>query len=193
MVKPFLLLSIRADDAAADDEYEAFLGFSGLGRRAGRVRLDQRALGGVDLRDWSGILLGGGPFDYTQPDELKSSVQRRVEADISGMLDAVVDADFPFLGACYGIGALGRHQGAMVDRHYSEPVGYVQVTLTRTAGAIRCWAGCRARSAPSPGTRRRSARCRATPRCWPAPPPARCRRSGSAPTSTRPSSTPNWT
>ena len=131
MVKPFLLLSIRADDAAADNEYEAFLGFSGL--EAGelrRVRLDQRALGRVDLRDWSGILLGGGPFNYTQPDELKSPVQRRVEADISGMLDAVVDADFPFLGACYGIGALGRHQGAVVDRRYSEPVGYVQITLT---------------------------------------------------------------
>ena len=31
MVKPFLLLSIRAEDAAADNEYEAFLGFSGLG------------------------------------------------------------------------------------------------------------------------------------------------------------------
>jgi GMP synthase (glutamine-hydrolysing) len=131
LVKPFLLLSIRADDAAADNEYEAFLGFSDLG--AGglrRVRLDQRALGRVDLRDWSGVLLGGGPFNYTQPDELKSPVQQRVEADISGMLDAVVDADFPFLGACYGIGAVGRHQGAVVDRRYSEPVGYVQITLT---------------------------------------------------------------
>ena len=130
-MKPFLLLSIRADDAAADNEYEAFLGFSGLGAgELRRVRLDQRALGGVDLPDWSGILLGGGPFNYTEPDELKSPVQRRVEADISGMLDAVVDADFPFLGACYGIGALGRHQGAVVDRRYSEPVGYVQITLT---------------------------------------------------------------
>ena len=131
MVKPFLLLSIRADDAAADNEYEAFLGFSGLGAgELRRVRLDQRALGEIELRDWSGIVLGGGPFNYSQPDELKSPVQRRVEADISGMLDAVVDADFPFLGACYGIGALGRHQGAVVDRRYSEPVGYVQITLT---------------------------------------------------------------
>jgi GMP synthase (glutamine-hydrolysing) len=130
MVKPFLLLSIRADDAAADNEYEAFLGFSGLGAgELRRVRLDQRALGEVDLRDWSGILLGGGPFNYTQPDELKSPVQRRVEADISGMLDAVVDANFPFLGTCYGIGALGRHQGAVLDRRYPEPVGYVQITL----------------------------------------------------------------
>jgi GMP synthase (glutamine-hydrolysing) len=53
-----------------------------------------------------------------------------VEADLSGLLDRVVSADFPFLGACYGIGALGRHQGAVVDRRFAEPVGAVEVTLT---------------------------------------------------------------
>jgi GMP synthase (glutamine-hydrolysing) len=130
-VKPFLLLSIRAHDAAADNEYEAFLGFSGLtddGLR--RVRLDQRSLGTVDLRDWSGILLGGGPFNYTEPEERKSPVQRRVEADLSGLLDSVIAADFPFLGACYGIGALGSHQGAQIDGRYAEPVGSVEVILT---------------------------------------------------------------
>jgi GMP synthase (glutamine-hydrolysing) len=130
-VKPFLLLSIRADDAPADNEYEAFLGFSGLTEgEMVRVRLDRRALGTVDLRDWSGILLGGGPFNYTDPEDRKSPVQRRVEADLSRLLDRVVPADFPFLGACYGIGALGRHQGAVIDGRYTEPVGYVQITLT---------------------------------------------------------------
>ena len=46
------------------------------------------------------------------------------------MLDQVIGDDFPFLGACYGIGALGSHQGAEVDRRYAEPVGPVTVTLT---------------------------------------------------------------
>ena len=130
-MKPFLLLSIRADDAAADNEYAAFLGFCGLtegGLR--RLRLDRHPLGPVDLREWSGILLGGGPFNYTEPEGSKSAVQRRVEADLGGLLDAVVAADFPFLGACYGIGALGSHQGAVLDGRYAEPVGCVQVTLT---------------------------------------------------------------
>jgi GMP synthase (glutamine-hydrolysing) len=130
-VKPFLLLAIRAEDAAADNEYDSFLTLSGLGEgKLRRMRLEQRALGDVDLRDWSGILLGGGPFNYTDPEDLKTPVQRRVEADLRGLLDAVVSADFPFLGACYGIGALGRHQGAVVDGRYAEPVGSVQVTLT---------------------------------------------------------------
>jgi len=133
-VEPFLLLSIRADDAAADNEYESFLTLAGLTEdELRRVRLDQHALGDIHLRDWAGIWVGGGPFNYTEPDEKKSPVQRRIEADISRVLDAVVGADFPFLGACYGVGALGSHQGGIVDRRYSEPVGTVRVTLT-TAG-----------------------------------------------------------
>ena len=130
-MKPFLLLAIRAEDAAADNEYDSFLTLTGLDENElRRVRLEKHALGDVDLRDWSGILVGGGPFNYTDPEDLKTPAQRRVEADLSGLLDRVVNADFPFLGACYGIGALGRHQGAVVDRRFAEPVGAVEIALT---------------------------------------------------------------
>jgi GMP synthase (glutamine-hydrolysing) len=130
-VKPFLLLAIRADDAAADNEYASFQTLAGLEEgELRRIRLEQRPLGDIDLRDWSGILVGGGPFNFTDPEERKSVVQRRVEADLMRLLDEVVGTDFPFLGACYGIGALGRHQGAVIDRRFAEPVGTVQVTLT---------------------------------------------------------------
>lgn len=130
-MKPFLLLAIRAEDAAADNEYASFLTLAGLEEDTlRRIRLEQRELGQVDLRDWSGIFLGGGPFNYTDPEDRKSPVQRRVEADLHRLLDAVTGADFPFLGACYGTGALGRHEGAVVDRRFAEPVGTVQITLT---------------------------------------------------------------
>jgi GMP synthase (glutamine-hydrolysing) len=130
-VKPFLLLAVRADDAAADNEYESFLSFSGLGEcDLRRVRLERGALGEVDLARWSGIVLGGGPFNASDPEDAKSPVQRRVEADLHRLLNQVIATDFPFLGACYGIGVLGRHQGAVVDRRYGEPIGQVQVTLT---------------------------------------------------------------
>jgi GMP synthase (glutamine-hydrolysing) len=131
LVKPYLLLATRAEDAAAGNEYESFLSFSQLAERdLCRFRLEQRPLGHVDLRDWSGILLGGGPFNSSDPEDSKSPVQRRVEADLRGLLARVVEADFPFLGACYGIGTLGSLQGAVVDRRYAEPVGPVPVTLT---------------------------------------------------------------
>src|ERR1700744_4209104 len=130
-MKPFLLLSIRAEDAAADNEYESFLSLGGLAEgQLHWTRLERHPLGPVDLRDWSGILLGGGPFNFTDADEAKSPVQRRVEADLPALLDHVIPAGFPFLGACYGIGALGRHQGAVLDRQFAEPVGPARVTLT---------------------------------------------------------------
>ena len=131
-MKPFLLLAVRADDAAADNEYESFLACAGLHERdLRRHRLEQRPLGNVDLRDWSGIFLGGGPFNASDPEGSKSPVQRRVEADLRGLFEQVIRADFPFLGACYAIGTLGDHQGAEVDRRYAEPIGAVPVTLTR--------------------------------------------------------------
>ena len=131
-MKPFLLLAVRADNAAADNEYESFLACAALHERdLRRFRLEQRPLGNVALRDWSGIFLGGGPFNASDPEGSKSRVQRRVEADLRELFDKVIGADFPFLGACYAIGTLGSHQGAVVDRRYAEPIGAVPVTLTR--------------------------------------------------------------
>ncbi|MGZ5415980.1 MAG: glutamine amidotransferase [Nocardioides sp.] len=130
-MKPFLLLGTRDDDGAADNEYAAFLEFTRLDESSlRRVRLERRPLGEVDLSEWSGIFLGGGPFNSSDPAEQKSPVQHRVEEDLHRLLDAVVAEDFPFLGACYGIGTLGTHQGAVVDRTYTEPVGAVGVCLT---------------------------------------------------------------
>jgi GMP synthase (glutamine-hydrolysing) len=130
-MKPFLLLATRAEDRAADNEYASFLDLADLDERDfRRIRLERQALGDIDLDDWSGILLGGSPFNSSDPEEAKSALQRRVEADLHRLLDRVVAADFPFLGTCYGVGILGQHQGAVVDHRYAEPVGPVPVTLT---------------------------------------------------------------
>jgi len=130
-VKPFLLLATRAEDLAADGEHAAFCAFSGLAAAdLRRVRLEQAPLGDLDLDDWSGILLGGGPFNSSDPDDAKSPVQHRVEGELRALLDRVVPADHPFLGACYGIGTLGTHQGAVVGPEHAEPVGAVTVSLT---------------------------------------------------------------
>lgn len=130
-MKPFLFLGTRAEDLAADGEYDAVLRFSGLDERdLRRVRLERTELGPVDLEDWSGIILGGGPFNISDPEGEKSRAQRRVEAELRELALRVVDADFPFLGACYGIGTLGTLAGGVVDRAYGEPIGAVTVTLT---------------------------------------------------------------
>ncbi|MFW0797608.1 glutamine amidotransferase [Gordonia sp. CPCC 205515] len=129
--KPFLLLSIRADDDAADEEYAAFARFAGLAEsELIRVRTEQAPIGDVVVDDYAGIIVGGGPFNASDPDHLKHPIQRRVETELAALLDRIVAADTWFLGACYGIGLLGTHQGAVVDRTFSEPISAVPVTLS---------------------------------------------------------------
>lgn len=133
-MRPFLLLASRAEDAAADGEYEAFLRLTGLAEsELHRVRLEAGPLPPVDLDRYAGIFLGGGPFTSSDPEDGKTAVQTRVEAELRPLLDEVVDRDFPFFGACYGIGTLGVHQGGVVDRTFGEPVSCVTIELT-TAG-----------------------------------------------------------
>lgn len=128
---PFLLLASRAEDAAAEDEYAAYLRYGGLEpRELQRVRLEAAPLPRLDLSSYSGVIVGGSPFTSSDPPEMKSSVQHRVERELSGLLDELVARDFPFLGACYGVGTLGRHQGAVIDRTYGEPLGGVEIELT---------------------------------------------------------------
>lgn len=141
-MRPFLLLATRAEDEAADDEYAGFLRATGLAAgRLHRVRMEAGPLPPLDLDEYAGVLLGGGPFNSSDPAHAKSPVQRRVEGELRGLLDEVVDRDFPFFGACYGIGTLGVHQGGVVDREYGEPVGAVPVSLTAEGRADPVLAG----------------------------------------------------
>ena len=135
-MRPFLFLGTRAEDDVAQQEYDAVLAGSGLpAAELVRVRLEERPLGEVDLADWSGIVLGGGPFNASDPDELKSPVQHRVEAELHALAERVIATDFPFLGACYGIGTLGTLAGGVVDRTYGEPIGALPVRLTAAGRA----------------------------------------------------------
>ena len=128
-MKPFLLLSTRPEDDAVRGERSSFLRFTGLAEHElVSFRLEREPLPAIDLDDYSGILLGGSPFNSGE--RLKSELQLRVEADLARLLDAVVPRDFPFFGACYGVGTLGLYVGGVVDGTYSEPVSSVTVTVT---------------------------------------------------------------
>lgn len=130
-MKPFLLLATRGEDVAADGEYQAFLRYGGLApEQLHRVRLEARPMPDVDLDDYSGIIVGGGPYNSSDPEDTKSDAQRRVEREFVTLLDEVVDRDFPFLGACYGVGTLGVYAGAVIDRTYPEEVGPITIELT---------------------------------------------------------------
>ena len=160
-MKPFLFLGIRAQDAAADDEYAAVLRCAGLDERdVRRVRLEREVLGPLDLDDWSGIIVGGGPWNVSDPEDEKPPEQVRGEARLRELALQVVAADFPFLGACYGIGTLGTLAGGVVDRTYSEPIGPMEITLTDEGRQDQLLGGLPAtRSPPCSATRRRCPGC----------------------------------
>ncbi|WP_426998681.1 glutamine amidotransferase [Pseudarthrobacter sp. N5] len=130
-MKPFLLLASRAEDAAADDEYAAYLRYGGLApHQLHRIRMEAGPLPVLELRDYSGVIVGGSPFTSSDATEHKSGTQNRVERELSDLLDRIVAWDFPFLGACYGVGTLGLHQGAVIDRTFGEGLGGVSIDLT---------------------------------------------------------------
>jgi GMP synthase (glutamine-hydrolysing) len=141
-VRPFLLLSSRAEDLAADEEYASFLSCTGLAaEQLRRVRMEAAPLPDLVLDDYSGVFVGGGPFNSSDPPETKSAVQRRVERELGSLLDEIVERDFPFFGACYGVGTLGVHQGGVIDRTYAEPIAPVRIRLTAEGSADPLLAG----------------------------------------------------
>lgn len=135
-MKPFLIIQLRPEVEAADEEFAAFLQRGELAEsRARRIRLDHQDLpADLSLDDYAGILVGGGPGCVSDPPEHKSATEARIEAAILSLMPAISERDFPFLGCCYGIGILGHHLGGQVTKeHYGEPVGPIPVSKT-TAG-----------------------------------------------------------
>lgn len=140
-MRPFLLIQTRSGEDTVADELRSTTALGGFGpEEITQMRLDQvvqepdHAQHPLDwealLEQHSGIILCGSPFNSGTPEEEKSSVQQLAEAELKRMLDVVVPRDYPFLGACYGVGTLGLHQGGTVDSQYGETPGAVPITLT---------------------------------------------------------------
>lgn len=130
MPKPFLLLQLRPEQIAADDEYEAFLRASGLPtEQLQRIQID-KDFPAIDLDEYSGIIVGGGPSNVSSPDEQKYDYQKIFEPKLIELINEIVDRDFPYLGECYGLGILAHVIGGIVDATYHEDVGAVTIKLT---------------------------------------------------------------
>ncbi|MBS8227741.1 glutamine amidotransferase [Vannielia litorea] len=124
-MKPFLILQLRPEAEASDDEFAAICAKGGLAEAdTRRVRLDCEELGTVRLDDYSGVIVGGGPGCVSDPPEEKSPVEAKIEAAVLGLMPEITARDFPFLGCCYGIGILGKALGGPVGKgRFGEPVG----------------------------------------------------------------------
>ena len=132
---PLLYVCVRPQLGAAAAEYESF--------RAA-MRVDEGLLARHDLvreplpddvfERYAGFLIGGSPFNVTDPESTKTDAQRRLEADLARIAEATADGAGPAaLFTCYGIGIATRTLGGTVSRAFPEDTGPVAVQLT--AGA----------------------------------------------------------
>lgn len=134
--KPFLILQLRPEAEASDNEYEAILRRSGLtAERTRRVRLERDPLpSDLDLDAYAGVIVGGGPGCVSDPPDEKTPVEKAIEDAVMSLMPEITGRDFPFMGCCYGIGILAHHLGAGVSKErYGEPVSVT--TARREAGA----------------------------------------------------------
>ncbi len=133
-MRPLAYLCVRPQQGAAAAEYESF-------RSA--TRLDEQTLEHWDLvRDplppdaadrWRGVVVGGSPFNVTDPESTKTDVQRRLEADLARIARDAADGATAALFTCYGIGIATRTLGGEVTRAYPEDTGPTTVSLTPDA------------------------------------------------------------
>ncbi len=137
-IKPFLILQLRPETPAADNEFEAFLDKGGLDERDTiRVRLERDPLpDDLDLHSLSGVIVGGGPGCVSDAPDAKSPEEKKIEQAVFSLMPEITRHDIPFLGCCYGIGVLAHHLGAPVTKErYGEPVGPTQCRLTNDAAS----------------------------------------------------------
>ncbi|WP_319823705.1 glutamine amidotransferase [Thalassovita sp.] len=131
-MKPFLILQLRPEAEASDDEYAAFLRKGGLrADQTHRIRLERDPLPALDLSQYSGVIVGGGPGCISDAPDRKDPTEARIEAEILALMPRITGGDIPFLGCCYGIGILAHHLGAIVSKdRFGEPVSAVPCRIT---------------------------------------------------------------
>lgn len=130
-MRPFLHLSVRDDDLATAEEHTALLRFTGLADdELAHRRVERASLAGLDPTAFSGIILGGSPYDWTAPEAKKDALQRRIETELTELVRRVIDADLPFLGLCYGVGAVAAACDVPLTRAHPEDARLARVAVT---------------------------------------------------------------
>ncbi|WP_040808658.1 glutamine amidotransferase [Nocardia concava] len=134
MPKPCLLLQLRPEQAASDQEYEAILDAGGLAAAdVERVEMNH-GMPDLDLDDYWGVIVGGGPSNLSYPESKKYDYQKVFEPKLKKLLLEVVRRDFPYLGACYGLSMLSDALGGRVStERYAETAGATTIELTESA------------------------------------------------------------
>ena len=91
-IKPFLILQLRELDEAADSEFRAFLRYGNLKESdVRRIRMEKESFSDIDIKNYSGIIVGGGPSNVSDREDSKPEYQRRFEHELRHLYLQVVE------------------------------------------------------------------------------------------------------
>ena len=91
-MKPFLLLQLRPIDLASDNEFLSFLQYGGLKtHEVHRIRMEKEGIPALDLHDYSGIILGGGPSNVSDHEAIKQDYEKAIETS-TALWDTIIHA-----------------------------------------------------------------------------------------------------
>ena len=132
-MKPFLILHHRPDEETHQQELKAILQFGNLTNQdIVSIRMDREDIPEIDFSLYSGIIIGGGPWNTYLPDDQKSSEQRKAETSLVPLLHRVLEEDIPLFGICYGMEILVVCTGGKeTHERYGESAGAVDIELTK--------------------------------------------------------------
>ena len=131
---PLVYLCARPQTGAAAAEYESFRAAMRLGEHElERWDLVRDPLPADAATRWRGAVVGGSPFNVSDPESSKTDVQRSVEASLRQLAADAADGRLAALFTCYGIGIATRTLGGEVSRSHPEDTGPTTVALTPDA------------------------------------------------------------
>lgn len=125
-------LCARPQQGAAEAEYESFRWATGRDDLE-HWDLVREPLPEDAFERWGGFVVGGSPFNVTDPETAKTDPQRRLEADLATLARRAAAGQTAVLFTCYGIGVATRALGGEVSRAFPEDTGPAQVALTEHA------------------------------------------------------------
>lgn len=128
-MSPLVYICARPQQGAAEAEFDSF-----------RTAMREPTLERWDLvRDplpddawerWRGFVVGGSPFNVSDPESSKHAAQRRLESDLARIAERAAAAETAALFTCFGIGVATRALGGEVTRAYPEDTGPTRIAMT---------------------------------------------------------------
>ncbi|SPT53696.1 GMP synthase [glutamine-hydrolyzing] [Actinomyces bovis] len=131
-MKPFIMVSTRPEQEAAEAEFESFLSQGGLAREELQhvqiAELD--ILASLHPEDVSGVIIGGSPYDASTPNGSKTRTQLRVEEEVREILAQGLKDSVPVLATGFGLEVLATYLGTSMSPLFGEHFGTTELFLT---------------------------------------------------------------